>query len=144
MVAILVSVSGAGIATFKHRYEKAHDLSVIGNGIPTVVQIHDPGCPKCRKLRENATTALRRVDHDIQYRIADITTRPGRLLQRVHQVPHVTLLLFDGGGELKRVISGVSGVESLERAFNSHVNPRARRGQPARNSGAGQRHGESS
>ena len=118
---LMLSGAGAGLAALKKNYDIEHDLSVIGQGIPTVVQVHDPGCQLCQRLRNNANTAMRGLDDVLLYRIADITTRAGHALQRRHDVPHVTLLLFDGEGELRNVLKGVRDSDSLRRAFRFHV-----------------------
>jgi len=121
IAALLVAVSGVGLVAFQRRHERTHDLSVIGNGVPTVVQIHDPSCPKCRRLRANASAAARRLDGALQFRVADVTTLEGRRLQLAHDVPHVTLLLFDGDGALWRVVRGVQDVDFLRRTFLAHI-----------------------
>ena len=54
-----------------HRRE--HDLARIGNGIPTVVQIHDPECPRCRALQKETRRALEGFEPgEIQYLVANI------------------------------------------------------------------------
>ena len=72
----------------------------------------------CRALKSNVEDALAKLDNDLQYRIADIGTGEGRRLQREYDVPHVTLLLFDGNGELKRTMNGVREVSELTDAFS--------------------------
>lgn len=122
IAAVLLLVAGAGLAYYKHQHEQSHDLSVIGNGRPTVVQIHDPGCPKCRQLLQNVRSATRHIgDEQLQIRIARIDTAQGRRLAREHDVAHVTLLLFDGQGKLSRVVNGVRDVTELRAAFAEHV-----------------------
>ena len=116
-----VSLFGVAIASYKHNYDIEHDLSVIGTGLPTVVQIHDPGCRLCRQLRNNTDDAMRGLDEQLIYRIADITTTDGRRLQRKYDVEHVTLLLFDGAGELRNVLTGVRDEDSLRRSFEHHI-----------------------
>ncbi len=119
---LLAGVVGSGLAAFKYSYDVSHDLSVIGKGVPTVVQVHDPGCQLCQRLRKNANTAMRGFDGKLLYRVADVTTPAGHAIQRRHQVPHVTLLLFDGDGELRNVLNGVRDSDSLRKAFELHVN----------------------
>ena len=63
----LLAVSVAGIAAYKNNWSKTHDLSIIGNGTPTIVQIHDPGCRLCRSLMASTEQALDRMDGQIQY-----------------------------------------------------------------------------
>jgi hypothetical protein len=119
--ALLATVVGSGLAAFKYSYDASHDLAVIGKGIPAIVQIHDPNCPLCNQLRSNATSAADRFGDRLLYRIADIKTPQGRQLQLRHDVPHVTLLLFDGKGELRRVLTGVKDDDVLYRAFEAHL-----------------------
>ena len=124
---ILVSLAGVGFASFKHNYDIEHDLSVIGKGIPTVVQIHDPKCQLCAQLRRNAGNAVDRIGGEILFRVADITTPQGYRLQKKHDVPIVTLLLFDSKGGLQRVLSGVKDDDLLYRTFRTHLDPAAKR-----------------
>lgn len=118
---VLTLLGGVGIASMKHHYEVLHDLSVIGEGKPVVVQVHDPKCPSCLKLRREATAAAGRVGDDLLFRVADITTPKGRSLQRKYDVPHVTLLLFDGNGKMRKVLKGVLQEDLLYRTFMAHV-----------------------
>ena len=119
--ALLAGVVGSGLAAFKYQYDINHDLSVIGKGVPTIVQIHDPGCSLCNQLRRNADAAASQFGGRILYRIADISTPQGRQLQLRHEVPHVTLLLFDGKGELRNVLTGVKSEGVLHRSFEIHL-----------------------
>lgn len=120
-VLIVVPMIGTALAVFKHNYDITHDLSVIGEGLPTVVQIHDPKCQLCLELRRNASAAIEDMDGSLLFRVADITTPAGRRLQRQHDVPNVTLLLFDGKGELRRVLNGVKSEALLEHTFSRHI-----------------------
>ena len=119
--ALLASVVGSGLAAFKYSYDISHDLSVVGKGIPAIVQIHDTSCALCNQLRSNTDSAIKPFGDRLLYRIADISTPEGRRLQRRHDVPHVTLLLFDGEGELRNVLTGVKSDEVLQRAFEIHL-----------------------
>ena len=94
------------------------DLSRLGNGIPTVVQIHDPSCPQCRALQKEARKALAELDDsEIQYLVANIREPEGRALAAAHGVGHVTLLLFDGSGQRRGVLAGQNSSELLLGAF---------------------------
>lgn len=119
--ALLAGVVGSGLAAFKYSYDISHDLSVVGKGIPAIVQIHDTSCALCNQLRSNTDSAIKAFGDRLLYRIADISTPEGRRLQRRHDVPHVTLLLFDGEGELRNVLTGVNSDEVLQRAFEIHL-----------------------
>ena len=118
---LVTPLIGGALAAFKHNYEVNHDLSVIGEGVSTVVQIHDPGCQLCQQLRRNASAAAGSMGDKLLFRIADVSTPEGHRLQRQHQVPHVTLLLFDGDGKLRKVLNGVKGEELLKHTFTRHI-----------------------
>ncbi|WP_350333664.1 hypothetical protein [Coralliovum pocilloporae] len=95
-----------------------HDLTRVGNGTPTVVQIHDPECALCQALQKATRNALEGFDEGrIDYVIADIRTSKGLDFASRYRVPHVTLLLFDGKGELKQVLQGQRGQYELANAF---------------------------
>ena len=94
------------------------DLSKIGNGIPTIVQIHDPGCPKCRSLQRSTRNALAELeDGTVQYLVANIKASEGRQFADTHRVGHVTLLLFDGKGQRREVIRGEQHSDYLLQIF---------------------------
>ena len=98
------------------------DLSKIGNGIPSVVQIHDPQCPTCRALQREVRDALEAFDDgELQYLVANIRSDEGRGLALAHDVGHVTLLLFDADGERRHVLAGPNTSEYLEEAFRQHL-----------------------
>jgi len=118
MVALL-ALSAGGLAAYKQHWEATHDLSVIGSGVHAVVQVHDPACSLCRTLKANTERALAGLDAPIEYRIADIHTPEGRALQHRHQVPHVTLLLFEPDGTLWRALSGVKSAETLQHVLRA-------------------------
>ncbi|MEM7251861.1 MAG: hypothetical protein AAF493_10590 [Pseudomonadota bacterium] len=117
----LVGVSTAGLAAYQRNHEIAHDLSVIGNDTPTVVQVHDPGCPLCQRLKRNVNSAKGEFGDSIQFRIAHMGTAKGRMFANRHDVGHVTLLLFDKSGRKTRTITGVTEVPTLKRAFRDLV-----------------------
>lgn len=122
----LLVLAAGGLSAYKQNWEITHDLSVIGNGTPTIVQIHDPSCRLCRSLKANTERALTGIDEPIQYRIADIHTPEGRSLQNQHRVPHVTLLLFKPDGTLDRTLTGVKSVDTLRHVFERFVARRSR------------------
>ncbi len=98
-----------------------YDLSRIGTGKPAVVQIHDPQCPTCAALQKEARHALEGFGEcDLVYLVANIRTGPGQQLAQKHRVPHVTLLLFDGVGNLQEVLRGMQNREALHQQFKTH------------------------
>lgn len=98
------------------------DLTRIGNGTPAVVQIHDPQCPVCMALQRETRDALASFeDGALGYIVANIKTDEGRALATRHGVGHVTLLLFDGDGTLRTVLSGPRTSADLRAAFAAHL-----------------------
>lgn len=98
------------------------DLSRIGNGTPAIVQVHDPGCPSCLALQNAARDALCEFDaEEIQYLVANLDLPEGRRFAARHGAGRVTLLLFDGTGRMRRIITGRHSAEELERAFRGHL-----------------------
>ena len=98
------------------------DLTRIGNGVPTVVQILDLQCQQCVALQKEAREAASEFEDDeLQFVVANIRSGKGRRLGNEHRVGHVTLLLFDGNGKLRCTIVGPNASAYLERQFRSHV-----------------------
>lgn len=122
----LFVVGGGAIAASLHAYDRkktlAHDLSVIGQGTPVMVQIHDPGCPTCRRLKGAVKEAMGGVD-GVHSRIADITTREGRTFAAKYGVPKTTLLFFDDKGKHRHTITGVQTPTQIQEALQRHLLP---------------------
>jgi hypothetical protein len=112
-VGVVVAIGGASaLHAWDTRSRTTHDLSVIGNGTPVVVQIHDTSCPICRRLKSAMNAALDDRT-DIQYRIADISKSDGRDIQQRFDVPNVSLLFFDGEGEHRYTHTGLLSPEEI-------------------------------
>ncbi|MCP4933389.1 MAG: hypothetical protein GY927_04100, partial [bacterium] len=109
---VMILLSYTGLAAYRQNCDETHDLSVIGNGTPTVVQVHDPSCPSCRALKDNTQAGLKRLGSGLQYRIASLKTPEGRVLAQRFQVGKITLLIFDGDGEMINSYQGVKSVDT--------------------------------
>lgn len=120
--AVLVGGGGVFAMDFRKKLQE-QDLSVIGQGVPVVLQIHDPQCSSCAALQRQTRRALKSFDGgEIIYRVANIQTADGAARQRREALPTVTLALFDGDGERVHVIEGVTPAEDLVHAFRQHLN----------------------
>ena len=122
-VAVL-AVGGAGFFVVRHVQGAMHehDLSRVGNGRPTVVQIHDPQCSQCLALQRQTRRALDSFDSDeIDYVIANIRSAEGRAFASRYAAAHVTLLLFDSDGEHKGTLRGQRRSSELANAFRQIV-----------------------
>ena len=101
---------------------REQDLSRIGNGVPAVVQIHDPQCRQCVALQREAREALCEFDDSkLQFLVANIRSPEGRRLAATHGVGHVTLVLFDASGQKRGVLAGPNESEYLTDAFRRHL-----------------------
>jgi len=120
--AVVVGVTGWYLvdeirATIQEGY-----LTRIGNGIPTIVQIHDPQCPKCVALQQETRDALSNFeDGKLQYLVANIRTVEGKMLDTSHGVGHVTLLLLDGQGRKLNTLVGSNTGRYLTEMFRDHL-----------------------
>ncbi|MEM9605748.1 MAG: hypothetical protein AAGA11_23040 [Pseudomonadota bacterium] len=114
-------LGAAGLHAYDTNQRTLHDLSVVGNGVPAIVQVHDPGCRLCRRLKAATTEALEAYD-GINYRLADVTRPEGKAVQDRFNVPHVTLLYFNGRGEMIHSTNGTLPAdriaEDIEVMFN--------------------------
>lgn len=119
----LLALGGAGYVGhgWYQDYTLEHDLTRIGQGKPVVVQVHDPTCTICTALQGETRAALRDFGEcDMLYLIADIKQEAGFAFQAKHNVPHVTLVLFDGAGEVQQVLSGMRDSAELKTIFAGH------------------------
>jgi len=112
----IAGVTAAAIHHYDVQSRDLHDLSMLGEGSPMIVQIHDPGCQLCRRLMSNTRSALKERS-DINFRVADVTTNKGKQFQQKHNVENVTLLLFNGKGKLIDTVRGVTPVGELASRF---------------------------
>ena len=101
-----------------------YDLSVVGNGKPTVVQIHDPGCRLCNQLKSNLSEVKDEFKEKIQFKTANIVKREGRRFASKYNVPHVTLLFFDKKGQRVNTIQGVSSSVDIKSSLQNLSNLR--------------------
>ena len=94
-----------------------YDLAGIGQGKPVLVQVHDPQCPKCRKLLSSVESVLHEFPQ-IDFRIAAIKSPDGRRFASKHKVAHVSLVMLDGEGKRLDSASGLQQPGSV-RSFIS-------------------------
>lgn len=98
------------------------DLSKVGNGRPSIVQIHDPQCPLCVTLQRQTRRALRGHDDELfHFFVANIQTVEGSSFAARHNVPHVTLLFFDGAGQRVNTLRGPVADSVVEAEVAAHL-----------------------
>jgi len=117
----VVLAAGGTAFSFDFRKTMAEaDLTKIGQGNPTIVQIHDPSCRLCQALQRETRAALADCNEGYTYLVANITTADGAAFQRRMGQPHVTLALLDGDGTPLHFINGVTAAETLKAQFQTH------------------------
>ena len=114
---VAVIVSGYLFVTGENKSRIEHDLSVLGNGKPTVVQIHDPGCQLCRQLKNNVDAVKPKFEEKIQFKTANIKTSKGKEFAEKYNVPHVTILLFNRRGKHVNTLRGVQPIDVISEAL---------------------------
>ena len=120
IAAVVVGVGGYFAVGGVRATMAEHDLARVGNGTPAVVQIHDPQCSLCQSLQKETRAALEELGSDnLNFLVANIKTNEGRDFANQFGVPHVTLLLFDGEGNLEDVLNGVRESETLVGRFRA-------------------------
>ena len=75
----------------------------------------------CTALQKEARQAVKSLDEDMVFLVADITTDVGRQFAVRYGVAHVTLLLFDGAGARKQTLQGMRQSEDLSPIFKAHM-----------------------
>ena len=111
------------VGTVRARMDEG-DLTKVGQGVPTVVQIHNPQCSVCASLMRETRSALSTFeDGEIDYLVANIRTRKGRDFAALYDVPNITLLLFDGEGNLLETLEGLRQDDELRAAFSTLLTP---------------------
>lgn len=100
------------------------DLTKVGDGLPAVVQVHDPQCNLCVTLQRQTRRALRAYDDDSHhFLVANIVTTEGQFFARRHGVGNVSLVLLDGAGLQVGVVRGPISNEALAQAIQAHLGP---------------------
>lgn len=101
------------------------DLTKIGDGLPSIVQVHDPQCSLCLALQRQTRRALRpHNDDDYHFLVANVATLDGRLFAQNHGVSNITLVLLDGAGNHVGTVQGPVADDALQAAIASHLDTR--------------------
>jgi thioredoxin-like negative regulator of GroEL len=109
---------------YSNNTKAEYDLSVIGNGTPTVVQIHDHNCRLCRQLKSNLDDVKKDFSDKVQFKTANILAKKGAEFAQKHQVAHVTLLFFNKKGQRANVLQGVSSKDEIRSALEQLIKQR--------------------
>lgn len=125
----ILAVPAAWMAMEAYQARIRADLSVLGSGVPVVVQVHDQRSRESRRLHDRVAGVLEGVEPALEWRVVDVNSEAGRRLAREYGADRLTLLLFDGRGELVQRLRGDPGGEVLEAAF---VDLAGGRGDPGR------------
>ena len=112
------------VYAYMQQIKAEHDLSVVGNGIPTVVQVHDPGCSLCNRLKNNLSKVKGDFKDKIQFKTANILKKKGKVFAAKYNSQKVTLLYFDKKGERVDTTHGVTSSEDLKTKLQKLANRR--------------------
>ena len=109
-----------GVSAYIDQQAVLHDLSIIGDGHPVLVQIHDPQCPRCRTLLSSVESVLKDYP-SLKFRIANIKTGSGSVFAGRHGVSNVTLLLFNPNGEKIDTGVGFQDKDEVREFIAQHI-----------------------
>jgi hypothetical protein len=115
----LLLVAGITFGVVQQQARVIYDLSVVGQGVPVVVQVHDTSCPICTQLKETIHGMRSEfTDSQLLIRIADISNPEAvRFIEPYTTNRRVTLLFFNGQGELVNTLVGAQTTVGLREAF---------------------------
>lgn len=119
-----LAVIAVPVYAYMQNSKVEHDLSVVGNGTATVVQIHDPGCRLCNQLKSNLGDVKDEYTDKVQFKTANILKQKGKNFAAKYQVPHVTLLFFDKKGTRVDTLQGVSSSADIKSSLDRLVRRR--------------------
>ena len=78
LIAGFVGVGGIVTASTVMATIAEHDLTRVGQGVPMIVQVHDPQCPSCLDLQRETRAALKAFDDaELQYAVANLSSAAG-------------------------------------------------------------------
>ncbi|MEM8977999.1 MAG: hypothetical protein AAGD04_00805 [Pseudomonadota bacterium] len=98
------------------------DLSRLGTGTPSIVQVHDPGCALCGQLQRQTRRVLRAFDSDAYtYLVAHLTNPEGAAFASKYGAGRITLLLFDPKGRHVGSVVGPLESDVLNREIEAHL-----------------------
>ena len=117
---ILGGIAGV-IWFFAGRESTAEDFSIVGQGEPVIVQVHQLNCADCDILRANTKRALKQIDDDrLHYLIAYLHKSEGIAFASKHGAAReTTLILFDKFGRKQNIYIGVQDVDALVALFTN-------------------------
>ncbi|MFP4510549.1 MAG: hypothetical protein ACLFNQ_10505 [Spirochaetaceae bacterium] len=117
-VAVIVLTAGTVVLAQQLQARSFRNLSVVGSGTPTVVQVHDRACPVCTSLLGSVQEVRRDFDEEeLHVRVAELHTEVGAAFARRYNAGRITLLLFDGDGNLVERQTGDQHPDDLRETF---------------------------
>jgi hypothetical protein len=122
-IVFFLLVAGVGWTVVQQRTRQVYDLSVVGQGVPVVVQVHDTTCPICVDLRQSIDQiSPSYASNQLLFRIADVSNPEAvSFIAPYTTNRRVTLLFFNGQGDLVNTLVGAQSALSLREAFGSLI-----------------------
>ncbi|EXJ11353.1 hypothetical protein [Nitrincola nitratireducens] len=90
------------------------DLSVIGEGKPVVVLVHESYMPAGMEAMERLNQVRGAFESDIKFRVADLGTPDGKTFASLHDVFDGAMVLLDAQGEPVRITLVPESIVSLK------------------------------
>ncbi len=118
-LAVALPLAAIGISQYNRRAAQRYDLSVVGNGTPTVVLVIDRNSRDATELRNRFDSVQSEFRDSVQFRIADLATADGALFATRHQAPSLTLLLTDADGRVRNTLSGLQDRQLIAEAVRN-------------------------
>ena len=119
---VALGAGGWWVSSSIQAHAREQDLSRVGRGVPSVVQVHDPQCGDCTVLQKELRKALKCFEEtELVYVVASLTNDAGRIFAGRFGAGRVTLLLFDAEGRLQQASQGIQDQEALKAMFTHHI-----------------------
>lgn len=109
---LLLLFAAAAAMNLPHGY--SDDLSRIGKGQATIVLIRDKNSVNSIDLIQVLDSVRDKYTGKVEFLLTDFDTPEGRAFISANHVPSITLVLFDAGGSVVKVLHPPQTAESVQ------------------------------
>lgn len=118
-LAVGLPLAALGIQYYNKQASERYDLSVIGNGIPTVVLVIDRSSRDANELRSRFQSVQREYRDTVQFRIADLSTPDGALFASRQQASTLTIVMIAPDGRVRNTLTGLQDRQIISEAVRN-------------------------
>jgi len=119
---VVLGAGGWWVSSSIQANAREQDLTRVGRGVPSIVQVHDPQCSDCTVLQRETRQALKCFEEEnLVYLVASLKTDAGRIFAGRFGAQRVTLLFFDADGRMSNVAQGIRDRDVLKAMFTTHI-----------------------